>query len=75
MRRLLPGYVLSFNLRHRRSGHLFQNRYKSILCQEDAYLLELAKRLKIAQPTVTQSVARGEKIVAEKQLLISADVK
>jgi DNA-binding MarR family transcriptional regulator len=65
MRRLLPGYVLSFNLRHRRSGHLFQNRYKSILCQEDAYLLELAKRLKIAQPTVTQSVARGEKIVAE----------
>jgi len=30
MRRLLTGYAVSFNLRHRRSGHLFQNRYKSI---------------------------------------------
>jgi hypothetical protein len=43
MRRLLTGYAVSFNLRHRRSGHLFQNRYKSILCQEDAYLLELVR--------------------------------
>ena len=43
MRRLLTGYAVSFNLRHRRSGHLLQNRYKSILCQEDAYLLELVR--------------------------------
>jgi REP element-mobilizing transposase RayT len=43
MRRLLTGYAVTFNLRHRRSGHLFQNRYKSILCQEDAYLLELVR--------------------------------
>jgi REP element-mobilizing transposase RayT len=43
MRRLLTGYAVSFNLRHKRSGHLFQNRYKSILCQEDAYLLELVR--------------------------------
>jgi putative transposase len=43
MRRLLTGYAVSHNRRHRRSGHLFQNRYKSILCQEDAYLLELAR--------------------------------
>ena len=43
MRRLLTGYAVSFNLRHRRHGHLFQNRYKSILCQEDAYLLELVR--------------------------------
>ena len=43
MRRLLTGYAVSFNLRHRRSGHLFQNRYKSILCQEDRYLLELVR--------------------------------
>jgi hypothetical protein len=43
MLRLLTGYVVSFNLRHKRSGHLFQNRYKSILCQEDAYLLELVR--------------------------------
>jgi REP element-mobilizing transposase RayT len=43
MRRLLTGYAVSFNRRHRRHGHLFQNRYKSILCQEDAYLLELVR--------------------------------
>ena len=39
MRRLLTGYAAGFNRRHQRSGHLFQNRYKSILCQEDTYLL------------------------------------
>jgi len=43
MRRLLTGYAVSFNRRHHRSGHLFQNRYKSILCQEDTYLLELVR--------------------------------
>jgi REP element-mobilizing transposase RayT len=43
MRRLLTGYAVSFNRRHRRHGHLFQNRYKSILCQEDTYLLELVR--------------------------------
>jgi hypothetical protein len=43
MSRLLSGYAGSFNRRHRRSGHLFQNRYKSILCQEDAYLLALVR--------------------------------
>jgi putative transposase len=43
MRRLLTGYAVCSNLRHRRSGHFFQNRYKSILCQENAYLLELTR--------------------------------
>jgi putative transposase len=43
MRRLLTGYAVSYNRRHRRYGHLFQNRYKSILCQEDSYLLELVR--------------------------------
>ncbi len=43
MKRLLTGYVVNFNLRHRRTGHLFQNRYKSIVCEEDPYLLELTR--------------------------------
>lgn len=43
MRRLLTGYAVRFNRRHRRHGHLFQNRYKSFLCQEDPYLLELVR--------------------------------
>ncbi|MFQ5846379.1 MAG: transposase [Candidatus Methylomirabilales bacterium] len=43
MRRLLTGYAVTYNRRHRRNGPLFQNRYKSILCQEDAYLVELVR--------------------------------
>jgi REP element-mobilizing transposase RayT len=43
MRRLLTGYAVYFNGRHRRAGHLFQNRYKSIVCEEDAYLKVLAR--------------------------------
>jgi REP element-mobilizing transposase RayT len=43
MKRLLTGYAVNYNRRHNRSGHLFQNRYKSILCQEDSYLLELIR--------------------------------
>ena len=43
MRRLLTGYAVYFNHKHDRAGHLFQNRYKSILCQEDTYLLELVR--------------------------------
>jgi hypothetical protein len=37
------GYAVSFNRKYRRQGHLFQNRYKSILCQEEVYLKELVR--------------------------------
>ena len=43
MRRLLTGYAIYYNGRHRRRGHLFQNRYKSIVCEEEPYLLELVR--------------------------------
>jgi REP element-mobilizing transposase RayT len=43
MRKLLTGYAVNFNRRHGRYGHLFQNRYKSILCEDDPYLLELTR--------------------------------
>jgi REP element-mobilizing transposase RayT len=43
MRKLLTWYALYFNRRHRRSGHLFENRYKSILCDEENYLLALVR--------------------------------
>jgi len=43
MRRLLTGYAQQFNRRHRRHGQLFQNRFKSILCEEEPYLLELVR--------------------------------
>jgi REP element-mobilizing transposase RayT len=43
MRKLLTGYAGYFNRRHGRHGHLFQNRYKSVICQEDHYFLELVR--------------------------------
>ncbi|MFO7665605.1 MAG: transposase [Desulfobacterales bacterium] len=43
MRRLLTGYAVNYNRRHKRFGHLFQNRYKSVLCQEDLYIKELIR--------------------------------
>jgi putative transposase len=43
MRRLMTGYAVTFNKRHKRSGYLFQNRYKSVVCEEDPYLLELIR--------------------------------
>jgi putative transposase len=35
-------YTQRFNIHHSRNGHLFQGRYKSILVQNDAYLLQLS---------------------------------
>jgi len=43
MRRLLTGYAITFNKRHERHGHLFENRYKSIVCDEDSYFQELIR--------------------------------
>jgi putative transposase len=43
MSRLLTGYAVTYNRRHKRHGQLFQNRYKSIICQEDIYFNELVR--------------------------------
>jgi len=43
MRKLLTWYAIYFNRRHRRTGHLFENRYKSVLCEEEPYFLELVR--------------------------------
>ena len=43
MRRLLTGYAVVYNHKYSRSGHLFQNRYKSIVCEEEPYFLELVR--------------------------------
>lgn len=43
MQRILTSYAMAFNLRHERTGHLFQARYRSCLCRDDAYFLTLRK--------------------------------
>lgn len=45
MQGLQQTYTRHFNRRHRLVGHCFQGRYKAILCQSDAYLLELVRYL------------------------------
>ena len=44
-RSLLTGYAGAFNRRQHRVGHLFQNRYKSIVVEEEPYLLEMVRYL------------------------------
>jgi hypothetical protein len=39
----MTGYAVWHNRRHARKGHLFQNRYKSILVEDDPYFLELVR--------------------------------
>lgn len=43
MRRLMTGHAVRFNLRHGRAGHLFQNRYKSIVVEEEPYFLQAVR--------------------------------
>ena len=43
MRKLLTWYAQYHNRRYHRTGHLFENRYKSVLCDEDTYLLVLVR--------------------------------
>jgi REP element-mobilizing transposase RayT len=45
MQGLQQTYTRHFNQRYRLVGHCFQGRYKAILCQSDAYLLELVRYL------------------------------
>lgn len=47
MRRILTGYAVYFNRRYKRHGYLYQNRYKSVLCQEDVYLLQLIRYIHV----------------------------
>lgn len=41
MRRLMTGHAVTYNHRYSRKGHLFQNRFKSIIVDEETYFLEL----------------------------------
>ncbi len=43
MRQLNGVYTQYYNIRHKHAGHVFQGRYKGILVEQDAYLLELVR--------------------------------
>ena len=43
MQSLLTGYAVNYNNRKNRTGKLYQNRFKSILCDKEEYLLQLIR--------------------------------
>ena len=61
MQSLLFRYTRYFNKRYGKMGHLFQGRYKAILCDKDAYLLRLADP-KIAFPFPGQKFGKVSNI-------------
>lgn len=63
MRRLFTGYALAYNRRHFRHGHLFQNRYKSIVCEEDSYFRDLVRYIHLnpLRAKVVQDIGELEK--------------
>ncbi len=59
MHGLGSSYTTYFNLRRRRTGHLFQGRYKAFLIDVDSYLLELSRYLHL-NPVRAGITARPE---------------
>jgi REP element-mobilizing transposase RayT len=53
---LLTGYVRRFNKIHHRRGHLFEGRYKAIVCDRDSYLLELVRYIQLNPVRGAQAV-------------------
>ena len=69
---LLTGYVRQFHRIHHHKGHLFQGRYKAILCDKDSYLLELV-RYSISIPCAPgwwserRGVGEGRRVVKKRE--------
>jgi putative transposase len=59
MRQLNGVYTQAYNRRHEKSGHLFQGRYKSILVDEESYLLELGRYI-VLNPVKAGMVKRPD---------------
>lgn len=59
MQFLNTAYTTSINRRHHRVGHLFQGRYRSVLVDKDAYLLELSRYIHL-NPVRAGLVSRSE---------------
>lgn len=60
MQRVLTSYSQFYNRKYKKIGHLFQGRYKSILCQTDKYLGELVRYIHL-NPVRARLVKRPEK--------------
>jgi REP-associated tyrosine transposase len=59
MRRLNSRYALGHNRRHRRIGHLFQDRYHAVLIEREEHLLEVARYV-VLNPVRARACDRAE---------------
>jgi hypothetical protein len=60
MKRFLTGYAVFYNRRHRRHGHLFQNRFKSIVVEEFGFsLAEAGRQLGVSSSAVAKVLSRS----------------
>lgn len=62
MQGLQQSYTQYFNRRYRKVGHLFQGRYKAIICHKDKYLLALVRYIHL-NPVRGRLVKRPERYV------------
>jgi putative transposase len=60
MRKVLTWYAQYYNRCHQRTGHLFENCYKSILCEEEIYLLALVRYIHLNPIRATLVKTMGE---------------
>ena len=73
MQRLLSGYVVRFNLRHRRVGPLFQGRYKAILAGEKEWITEVSRYVHL-NPVRTERYDLGKARQAEVRRGIAEEI-
>lgn len=76
MHRMQTAYTVYYNRKHERCGHLFQGRYKAIIVEKDAYLMELSRYIHLnpvragfaAAPELWEWSSYGE-YIAERQIV------
>ena len=59
MQSMLTRYSRHFNDRYRRKGHVFQGRYRAIVCEREAYLAELVRYIHL-NPVRAKLVAKPD---------------
>ena len=69
MQRFNTSYTVFYNRRYKRSGHLYQGRYKAILIDADQYLLELSRYIHLNPVRIKKYSALG---IKEKRETINA---
>jgi putative transposase len=68
VKHFLVTYTVRFNRKHQRTGHVFQGRYKSLIVEEDAYLLPLSRYIHL-NPVHTREQKRKGSDARERHLM------